>query len=244
LSTRELILAKLKKDNDMPSGEPTKTSKIVSVVFDGSLSKESEGKKGMEIPPEPVTCHGTRPLITRMLSDGPRPYADVLQAVGGDEDALREAIRGWDELAAFDKEGTWYWEIVTDPVTLAERIGIRYEQEIPTPQGLGGLGKPVFTYRGHVLAWRADPPHIRLYAWATTALYPGRPLAVDIEPTARLLELTPQEVREALGRLVREGDLVRTRERGRELFRLNVRYSENRSTTSDGREGGSHAAGD
>jgi len=226
MTTREMILVKLKKDNDMPSGEPTKTSKIVSVVFDGSLSKESEGKKGMEIPPEPVTCHGTRPLITRMLSDGPRPYADVLQAVGGDEDALRKAIRGWEQLIAFDKEGTFYWEIVPDPETLAERISIRYEQEIPVPQGTGGLGKPVFTYRGHVLAWEADLPHIRLYAWATVNLYPGRPLSIDIEPTARLLQLTPREVREATNKLTADGDLVRTRERGRELFRLNARYAE------------------
>jgi len=114
------------------------------------------------------------------------------------------------------------WE--TDPVILAERIGIRFEQEIPLPEGTGGLGKPVFIYRGHVLAWESDPPHIRLYAWCTVNLYPGRPLSIDIEPTARLLELSPGEVRGGLARLVREGDLVKTWERGRDLYRLNVQY--------------------
>ncbi|EQD24412.1 MAG: hypothetical protein D084_Lepto4C00444G0001 [Leptospirillum sp. Group IV 'UBA BS'] len=114
----------------------------------------------------------------------------------------------------------------SDPVSLAERIGIRFESEIPTPEGTGGLGKPVFTYRGHVLAWEADPPHVKFYAWCTVNLFPGRPLSIDTEPVGRLLGLTPAQVREAIIRLVREGDLVRTRERGGELFRLNVQYAE------------------
>lgn len=115
-----------------------------------------------------------------------------------------------------------------DPVSIAERIGIRFEQEIPIPEGTGGLGKPVFTYRGQVLSWEADPPHIRLYAWATVHLFPGRPLPVDIDSTARLLELSPREVRDSLARLVREEDLERTMQRGGrlELYRLIVRYPE------------------
>ncbi|MHB8368809.1 MAG: hypothetical protein ACYDBP_03840 [Leptospirales bacterium] len=116
------------------------------------------------------------------------------------------------------------WE--PDPVSLAERIGIRFEAEIPIPEGTGGLGKSVFTYQGHILAWEADPPHIKVYAWATVNLFPGRPLAVDIPSTATALQLTPGQVREALARLVREGDLVRTQERGRDLYRLNVQYAE------------------
>jgi len=98
----------------------------------------------------------------------------------------------------------------------------------PDPVSLGTMepGRPVLIYRGHVLAWEADHPHVRLFAWATVNLFPGRPLAVDIKSTAMALELTPDQVREGLARLVREGDLVRTRERGRELFRLNVRYAE------------------
>jgi len=175
LSTRELILAKLKKNSvDSYQGEPTKTSEIVSVVFEGSPPLISEEKKETEIPPK---------------EDPP------------------------------------------DPVSLAERIGIRFEAEIPTPEGTGGLGKPVFTYQGHVLAWEADPPHVKLYAWCTVNLFPGRPLAIDIDPVGRLLGLTPAQVREAIIRLVREGDLVRAREWGRESYRLNVRYSEKGSVT-------------
>ena len=85
-------------------------------------------------------------------------------------------------------------------------------------------GKPCFVYQGTILAWEKDPPHIKLYAWATVNLHPGRPLAVDIDRTARLLGLTPREVRDALARLVMDGDLVRSMEKGRELYRLNVRY--------------------
>lgn len=121
-----------------------------------------------------------------------------------------------------------------DPVSLSERIGIRFEAEIPIPEEAEGLGKPVFTYRGEVLAWEADPPPIRVFAWATVNLFPGRPLAVDIDSTARLLEITPREVKDALARLVKEGDLARTVEKGRELYRLNVQYS----------EGGNHATRD
>ena len=111
-------------------------------------------------------------------------------------------------------------EVALNPVSLAERIGIKYEQEIPEKD----LGKPAFIYRDHVLAWEADPPHIRLYAWATVNLFPGRFLSVDIEPTARLLGLSPREVKEALARLTKDGDLARTWEKGRELYRLNVKY--------------------
>jgi hypothetical protein len=107
-----------------------------------------------------------------------------------------------------------------DPVLMAERIGIRLEKEIPEKD----LGKPVFKYRGHVLVWEKDPAHIKVYAWATVNLFPGRPLAVDINSTARLLELPPREVRESLARLVRDGDLVRTMERGRNLYRIIIQY--------------------
>lgn len=120
-----------------------------------------------------------------------------------------------------------------DPEILAERIGIRFEAEIPDTTACRAdhpedtravLGDPVFYYQGTPLAWTADPPHIRVYAWATTNLFPGRPLSVDPDSTARLLGITPREVRDALFRLVKDGDLVRTLERGRELFRLVIRY--------------------
>ena len=172
-----------------------------------------------------------REKIAKMLADGPKPYEEILEAVGGDEDALREAIRGWKELIAYDSGEEWFWELqpatatianfATDPVSIGERIGIKYEQEIPE-----SLDKPIFWHKGTPLAYENDPPHIRLYAWATCHLFSGRPLAVDIEPVARLLDLSSREVREALSRLVKDGDLVRTWERGRELFRLSIQYPE------------------
>ncbi len=45
-----------------------------------------------------------------------------------------------------------------------------------------------------------------------------------IEPVARLLGLSLREVREALARLVKDGDFVRTWEGRCEWYRLNIRY--------------------
>lgn len=170
-----------------------------------------------EIPPEPESLLAK---IERLLADGPKPYGEILEAVGGNEDALRDAIRGWKELIALtDKDGVFMWEIVKDPVSISERVAIKYENETPED-----LGKPVFWYKGVPLAWENDTAETKVYAWCLTDLFPGRPLSVDPEPVGRLLNLSPREVREALARLVKDGDLVRTWEKGRELYRLIVRY--------------------
>ncbi len=180
-----------------------------------------------EIPPEPESLRGK---IEQILADGPKPYEEILATCGGNEDDLRGAIRGWDDLVSTTIGETTLWEIrsatanianfATDPITLAERVGIRFEAEIPE-----SLGNPVFQYRGHILAWENDTPETKVYAWGLVNLFPGRPLAVDINSMASLLQLSPREVREALSRLTKDGDLVRTWERGRELFRLNIRYT-------------------
>ncbi len=126
-------------------------------------------------------------------------------------------------------------EAAIDPVSLAERIGLKYEQEIPDTLSVRAthpedtekvLGKAVLIYRGHVLAWEKDTPATKVYAWACIHLFPGRPLSVDIDSTARLLGLTPREVRDSLARLTKDKDLLRTWERGREFYRLNVQYPE------------------
>ena len=122
-----------------------------------------------------------------------------------------------------------------DPAILSERIGMKYEREIPDTRGVRAdhpedgekvLGKPVLIYRGEVLAWENDTPETKVFAWSLVNLFPGRPLTVDVEPVARLLELSPREVRDALARLVKDGDLVRSWEGGREWYRLNIHYSE------------------
>lgn len=106
-----------------------------------------------------------------------------------------------------------------DPVSLAERVGIKYEQEIPE-----SLGKPIFWHRGVPLAYKNDTPETKVYAWGLVNLFPGRALSVDINSMASLLRLSPREVRTALSELVKSRDLILTREKGRELFRLNIQY--------------------
>lgn len=198
-------------------------------AIDTDIAPESnpspESVAELDNPPKP----DLREKIAKMLADGPKPYEEILDAVGGNKDALREAIRGWKELIAYDSGEEWFWELqpatatianfATDPVTIAERIGLRFEQEIPEK-----LGKPIFWHKGVPLAWAQDTPEIKVYAWCLVNLFPGWPLSVNAEPVGRLLGLGPLEVREALARLTKDGDLARTMERGREVFRLNVQY--------------------
>ncbi len=101
----------------------------------------------------------------------------------------------------------------------AERIGMRFEAETPE-----NLGKPIFWYKGTPLAWENDTAETKVYAWCLTNLFPGRPLSVDIEPVARLLGISPREVKDALSRLVKGGNLIRSWEKGRELYKLVINY--------------------
>ena len=111
------------------------------------------------------------------------------------------------------------------PEQISDSHEISISPSLVQPEDTGiTQGNPCFVYQGTILAWEKDPPHIKLYAWATVNLHPGRPLAVDIDSMARLLGLTSRDVREALARLVKDGDLIRSMEKGRELYRLNVRY--------------------
>lgn len=66
-----------------------------------------------EEPPEPEKggIPNIRDVIARMLDQGPKPYREILAACGGNEDTLRESIRGWSELVAYDRGGTWTWKV-------------------------------------------------------------------------------------------------------------------------------------
>ena len=82
------LITKLRKEESLPE-------KVSEPMEKGSIDPEVS-------PPTP------RQTIERLLSQGPRPYSEILAALGGiGEDQLRAAIRGWDELAAFDDGGTW-----------------------------------------------------------------------------------------------------------------------------------------
>ncbi len=107
-----------------------------------------------------------------------------------------------------------------DADTLIERIGIKYD----TP----ALGKAVLTHPrdGSPLAFEGDPPHVRLFAWSLLNIPPGRAAPIDPAKAAKDCQLRLVEVRDSLARLVKDGDLIRTAERGREVYRLNVLYPE------------------
>ncbi len=85
--------------------------------------------------PEEGTLPSLRDVIEGMLADGPRPYSEILEACGGNEDTLRETIRGWSELVAFDDKGTWTWGIRKSRFDLrgpTEKVGKARQ----TPSGL------------------------------------------------------------------------------------------------------------
>ena len=90
-------------------------------------------------------------------------------------------------------------ELITesDPVSLAERIAIRYESETPSI-----LGKPVIVDRGVVLACEGDHPHVKVYAWALLHLNTGEARPLDISKAVKDCRLTAREVREAISKLV------------------------------------------
>lgn len=113
-------------------------------------------------------------------------------------------------------------EAETDPVEQAERVALKYEAETPSI-----LGKPVIMDRGVVLACENDLPHVKVYAWVLIHLNTGEFRHLDISKASRDCRLTVPEVRKAVTRLLTEDDLVRTQERGRDLFRLNVQYGKN-----------------
>ena len=108
---------------------------------------------------------------------------------------------------------------LTDSDTLTERIGIRFD-------GPEVSGEPVLFHKedGQPLAYSSDPPHIRLFGWVLMNVSHVMPGPLDVPQIAKDCQLTASEVRDALTQLVREGDLVRTVERKRELFRLQIKY--------------------
>lgn len=104
--------------------------------------------------------------------------------------------------------------------TLTERIGLRFDG--PEVSGESVLSHPE---DGRPLTYTSDPPFVRVYAWVLMQVSHVIPVLIDPWKVAKDCRLTASEVRESLSQLVREGDLVRTVERKRELFRLQIKYS-------------------
>ena len=87
---------------------------------------------------EPDTSHQSNTLrerITGMLASGPKPYEEILAAVGGNEDALREAIRGWGELVSATTGETTLWEIRRETHGDAPSCPDEGSSEAPLPRG-------------------------------------------------------------------------------------------------------------
>ena len=107
--------------------------------------------------------------------------------------------------------------VYSDDEVRLERVAILAEDAEPRGERLYSNGIDLGVHAG-------DPPHIRVFAWALLNFRVGRDLPVDVSRIAKDCHLTPREVRTALSRLVKDGDLSVTRERGRELYKLVINY--------------------
>lgn len=114
-----------------------------------------------------------------------------------------------------------------DEIGRLERVAIMTEAIEPQGARLYSGGKDLGVHAD-------DPAYIKAYAWSLVNLNTGEARPVSLSTLAKECLMTPKEARQALARLVRDGDLAVVRERGRELFRLNVQYP----------EGGTNATGD
>ena len=75
-------------------------------------SPEAPSHDSHETPPGSL-----REQIEDLLSGGPVPFEEIQSRTGASDDELREAIRPWPELIAFDASGVWTWEIKRNPLT-------------------------------------------------------------------------------------------------------------------------------
>ena len=72
-----------------------------------------------------------------------------------------------------------------------------------------------------------DEPHIKVLAWLMQNQPHGRPLPLDREKIGQDCQLSAQEVREAVTRLIHEGDLEpATGRRSPESFIFRIQYHE------------------
>lgn len=89
---------------------------------------------------------------------------------------------------------------------------------------IGGLGEPLDSNGQITGAFEKDEPHIRLYAWCLANLSVGQDVSLNIGQAASECRLTDPEAREAMSKLVKGGDVVITRSRQGDLFRLRIQY--------------------
>lgn len=87
-------------------------------------------------------------------------------------------------------------------------------------------GEPLLFARddGRPLAWTIDTPYTRVYVWGMLNISHTIPTEIARDQVARDCRLTASEVRNTLGRLVRDKDFIRETVGRREFFRLRIKY--------------------
>lgn len=76
---------------------------------------------------------------------------------------------------------------------------------------------------GRVLATTTDPPHIRLYAWCLINLNTGLPRFIQ-KNLNKDLQITGTELKNAIDRLVKSGDLVEHGKFTGKMYTVNFRF--------------------
>ena len=113
--------------------------------------------------------------------------------------------------------GAGQLQVDEDPVSLGERIGIKYGNETPDV-----LGEPVIRHpaNGAPLAYANDEPHVKVFDWALLNLRFAPWEKLDIWKLATDCGLSTGEARNGLNRLIQDGDVNVERNRGREYYWL------------------------
>lgn len=104
-----------------------------------------------------------------------------------------------------------------DPVSLGERIGMKFGNETPGDLGVQVICHPV---DGTPLAFENDEPYVKVFAWALLNLRFARWEQLDIGKLATDCGLSIGTTRKGLNKLLEDGDLKMERDRGQEYYWL------------------------
>ena len=222
MSTRSRILERLSGGITHPDEltEPTEPSFVGLLPVENCLEKEEKSKlthsrhEANSLVTDPVTFHpDSCPDCAAQPNCGAR--RDCLELIKAEYRATSHDMMTCPCLRCTRERK----RTDTDPVLLAERIGLKFGNETPEV-----LGSPLIVYQDFPLSWTNDPPHIPLYSWCMVHLHSGQALPLDEREAANDCALTVQEIRRGIARLIKDGDLVMEKIRWKETFRQVIQY--------------------
>jgi len=199
MKTRDLILEMLKSNQGILKFEPTEPPKSNFVGSVGSLEEESQKNQG------------------KILQESyPMDYfLDAFQKAESKVDLI-QVIEVIDPSKFTEDTLQTLWSAYSSNLSRIEKRPDSSDDLLPD--------HPIIIQEEHPTSMEWDPPYIRFYAWVMMNLSTRRAIPLDIKKVSRDCGLSSLQIRESIIQLIRDGDLVLTREKGRELYRLKIQY--------------------